>query len=575
MPIDGASAALVVPFLNFIGRAARTGFELASVPAETKDYLQTISDVVNDLKTARELQRQKADYLTDMDEIRIARAIHSAEEAMKGLQVLIERPRVDMETSFGGVRASSRILWVLRDSTKVQAVLSRLHLANQSLHSEIAMMRNIRGGGSYGCGNDDRCKCYHGSKSPGAAPPSYLQATMDAMNERRLLNKARPSVCTRRRPSQIEHPRSQPRSRLPTVASPQDDEEGVSASISNIADYFRVNEEMIASSAPMLASSELVSRESHSTEISTDEVRSLQFRQREHQPTASSYSHSRSARSHVEEARSTESRLNEPRSLASRLEDLRSVSHRSGGTPSMTSRSESTRLGEYRSVSSPPPVDPPPYAVSSFNRPQTASPPQSQADAAELPRDTFNSRQRRPRPYNFTGSEIPQEARAMSPEGSVSAFLRRTSPPLEIEYPSALENPRTRPRNPFAMSDPGRIDEVLATSYDDTPNSDYNVNRFARSNLTAEHDLGTDADEFGSQMHLRNVAADSTVSATRGGRRPPRLRRRPVSNPENPEFTPDSRPISGRSIREARPSRLDWQVEQQNAAMARLKSLSL
>ena len=123
---DPISASIVFPLLNFAWRSVQTGYELAGVPSATQDHLKTISQVLLDIQTARDLRNQKAGYLSDNEVICVDTTIKNTEEALAGLEALVERARVDMQLHGNTVRAPARIMWVMRDSGMANAALSRI-----------------------------------------------------------------------------------------------------------------------------------------------------------------------------------------------------------------------------------------------------------------------------------------------------------------------------------------------------------------------------------------------------------------------------------------------------------------
>jgi len=255
MAIDGISpAAVVFPLANFAMRGVHTAYEFASVPAETNDYLKTIRQVLDDLKTARDLRRQKSLHLSVKELNRVDRVIKNTEEAMAGLEVLVERARVDMAIGFNRVGACSRMLWVMRDSNKVAAAMSRLDIACQSLHGEISMLRFAHKGSSVFAEDDNDCKRLSsgygttvGDGGHGPAPPSYLQATIDSMHERRLLHRL---SSARKQSTTYSGHLSLPEQDPIMHSRCSGDADGLSASVDNIGRYIRHNEEMLSVFAP-------------------------------------------------------------------------------------------------------------------------------------------------------------------------------------------------------------------------------------------------------------------------------------------------------------------------------------
>jgi hypothetical protein len=238
MPIDSVSSTtLVFPLFNFALRAFQTGCELSSAQTNAKDLLETISQVASDIKSAKEFRRRKAYFLDDNEIAKFDKAIKNAETAMAGLEELVEPARVDMAVNYGQVKARSRIMWIMRDSNKVGAALGRLTIASVGLQSQMIMMTNKTRTDD---GDENHHKNHHrrNDDDQGSPPPSYLQATLDAMHERRKsFKRARPTST----PPIL--PDAQP---IEPPASTAATDSGLSASINNVADFIRYNEEVFA-----------------------------------------------------------------------------------------------------------------------------------------------------------------------------------------------------------------------------------------------------------------------------------------------------------------------------------------
>jgi len=266
MAIDGLTPAIVFPIFNFVLRSVQTAYEIASVPAETSDYLKTISHIMTVLNTAKQLRRQKANFMTREELSEVDNAILKTEDAMKGVELLVERARVDMSIIPGNVSAGSRIMWVVRDQHKVGPAMNRLAIVSQSLHREIITMRGAQAPnvkydqGEEICdhGRDDLKSPWedHSSSSTGGiwqpAPPTYLQATIDGMRERRLWNERRNSLVKRGFTSRNVTPTSPtiPTTTFPSFHEQFDDDEIVSATMNSIADWIKHNENMLSVLAP-------------------------------------------------------------------------------------------------------------------------------------------------------------------------------------------------------------------------------------------------------------------------------------------------------------------------------------
>ena len=254
MPEAVVPATIVFPIFNFVLRAVQTGYELASVPAETNDYLKTISQVLTDLKTARVLRNETAASLNNDDLSRVDQVIRGTEEAMAGLEKLVERARVDMSVHNNDrtVRAQSRVMWVMRESTRVGAALNRLTIASQSLHTEMNMMRLVKHVPVYGQAVlDTMPKPFWNQSQFDSYQPQHLQDTLLALKERREFfshrhSLSRSSTTTQRLPQTsfgLGHP----------SPAPLRDDTAATASIINVTDYIQQNESILSSLAPDLS----------------------------------------------------------------------------------------------------------------------------------------------------------------------------------------------------------------------------------------------------------------------------------------------------------------------------------
>jgi hypothetical protein len=199
--------------------------------------MEIISEVASAIQSAKALKRRKAYLLNDNELAKVERLIKSTENAMTGLEELVEPARVDMALNYGQVRAGSRIMWIMRDSKKVGAALGRLQIANQMLQTQIIMMN-----GKAGKEDDDKQDQHqHHRRSysgQGAPPPSYTQAVRDAMHERRQLSR-------RPRPASVAQDVAHEQPVEPAVPT-AGTETGLSGSMNNVAEYIRYNEEVLA-----------------------------------------------------------------------------------------------------------------------------------------------------------------------------------------------------------------------------------------------------------------------------------------------------------------------------------------
>lgn len=265
MVMDGIiPATIVFPLFNFVLRGMRTAYDFASVPDETNDYLQTIKQVLGDLKTAKILRIQNAPSLDVEALTNVDKVIHNTEKAMAGLEALVERARVDMSTNFGSVGAEASVMWVIRDSNKANAAMSRLGIASQSLHGEINMLRSVSSLSHKADKDEDARKraCFQssgvgGCQSCSPPPPTYQQETVKALRERRSLNERRCSLYRKRSMASAGNLSAAQQASI-VLREQVEHEPTTSASVANIAEFIRHNEHMVSSLAPhaILASQE-------------------------------------------------------------------------------------------------------------------------------------------------------------------------------------------------------------------------------------------------------------------------------------------------------------------------------
>lgn len=144
MPLDGITPAVVLPALHFAFRTFQTGFELAAVPKQTQDVLDTISQVTADLKSAGALRRKKSRLLDQTEKEDVDRTIQSTEKVLEELEALVERARVDMVTKPENIRFTSRVLWIIKDASNVDLAMTRLGVVFAALNREITFLRGLR-----------------------------------------------------------------------------------------------------------------------------------------------------------------------------------------------------------------------------------------------------------------------------------------------------------------------------------------------------------------------------------------------------------------------------------------------
>jgi hypothetical protein len=186
MPVEITALTAVSAALNFFVRGIQAGYEIAAVPSETSELLETISQVRSDIRSAKEKRNciaksWEANELTDMD-----KAIEAVELALAGLEKLVEPARVDMKLNHGQIRAWKKLMWVLRDSKSVLATSSRLMLAHSRFQNQMLMTSLSPLIGREASLRDER-KCTSDTTFEPPPPPydHRQQATKAAIHERR------------------------------------------------------------------------------------------------------------------------------------------------------------------------------------------------------------------------------------------------------------------------------------------------------------------------------------------------------------------------------------------------------
>ena len=186
MPVEATAITAVPAALNFFVKGIQTGYEIATVPSETSELLETISQVKSDIRSAKEKRNciaksWQANELADMD-----KAIEAVELALAGLEKLVEPARVDMKLNHGQIGAWRKLMWVLRDSKSVLATSSRLMLAHSRFQNQMLMASlSPMMGREASLGDERKCTGDTTFKQP---PPPYdhrQQATKLAIHERR------------------------------------------------------------------------------------------------------------------------------------------------------------------------------------------------------------------------------------------------------------------------------------------------------------------------------------------------------------------------------------------------------
>lgn len=138
--ISAVSAGLGATF-----RVLEKGFEINAVDDQAKSVLQTVEQVSVQLKDATTLRRQKSSLFTRFEKRMIDDTIRYTEDAISLVATLVEPARADLEVSGGSIAFPTRLLFVLRDSPRIQVCLTQLGIASQSLNRDLTMLCSREG----------------------------------------------------------------------------------------------------------------------------------------------------------------------------------------------------------------------------------------------------------------------------------------------------------------------------------------------------------------------------------------------------------------------------------------------
>lgn len=120
-------------------------YELKAVGEQTRDLLDTTSQVSSTLQHAHVLRRQRSGLLNATEKRWIDDVLQATEKAVGNVAALIEPARVDMQTHFNKIKFFTRGQFVLRDSPKVQVQLGRLGIVAQGLNTVMTVLCNREG----------------------------------------------------------------------------------------------------------------------------------------------------------------------------------------------------------------------------------------------------------------------------------------------------------------------------------------------------------------------------------------------------------------------------------------------
>lgn len=174
--IGAASAVLGATF-----RILEKGYEISAVDDQAKSVLKTVEQVSGQLRDATALRRQKSTLFTKFEKRMIDDNIKFTQEAISLVATLVEPARADLEVSGGSIRFPTRVLFVLRDSPRIQVCLTQLGIASQSLNRDLTLL----------CGREGRAHTPVPAEvtTVNSAPPPYEE--MVFLTEQRQRNTQR------------------------------------------------------------------------------------------------------------------------------------------------------------------------------------------------------------------------------------------------------------------------------------------------------------------------------------------------------------------------------------------------
>ncbi len=144
MAMDGGVSAFGSIF-NASWKIATVVYELKAVGEQTRDLLDTTSQVSSTLQHAQVLRRQRSAHLNSTEKKWIDDVLQASDRAVGNVAALIEPARVDMQTNFNKIKLLTRSQFILRDSPKVQVQLGRLGIAAQGLNTAMGVLCHREG----------------------------------------------------------------------------------------------------------------------------------------------------------------------------------------------------------------------------------------------------------------------------------------------------------------------------------------------------------------------------------------------------------------------------------------------
>jgi hypothetical protein len=116
-------------------------YQLKAVGEQTQDLLKMTKHAEQNIREARRLRRLKDELFTAAESEWMDNVIADTEEAVRDVAKLIEPSRVDLQTS-QSVGFNHRVVWIFKDSAKVQDKHSRLAFYHQSLNTVLVSLIN-------------------------------------------------------------------------------------------------------------------------------------------------------------------------------------------------------------------------------------------------------------------------------------------------------------------------------------------------------------------------------------------------------------------------------------------------
>ncbi len=144
MAMDGGVSAFGSIF-NASWKIATVVYELKAVGEQTRDLLDTTSQVSSTLQHAQVLRRQRSGLLNSTEKKWVDDVLQASERAVGNVAALIEPARVDMQTNFNRIKLRTRSQFILRDSPKVQVQLGRLGIAAHGLNTAMGVLCHREG----------------------------------------------------------------------------------------------------------------------------------------------------------------------------------------------------------------------------------------------------------------------------------------------------------------------------------------------------------------------------------------------------------------------------------------------